>query len=56
MTEPQVSLSEEIRRLEEIVRKLEREDADLDQSLALSRRAWSGCAPPGNGWAPPNRG
>jgi exodeoxyribonuclease VII small subunit len=35
MTEPQPSLAEEIRRLEEIVRKLEREDADLDQALAL---------------------
>ncbi len=35
MTDPQPSLAEEIRRLEEIVRKLEREDADLDQALAL---------------------
>lgn len=35
MTEPQPSLAEEIRRLEEIVRKLEREDADLDQALEL---------------------
>lgn len=35
MTEPQPSLADEIRRLEEIVRKLEREDADLDQALAL---------------------
>ena len=35
MTDPLPSLAEEIRRLEEIVRKLEREDADLDQALAL---------------------
>jgi exodeoxyribonuclease VII small subunit len=35
MNEPQPSLADEIRRLEEIVRKLEREDADLDQALAL---------------------
>lgn len=29
------SLADELRRLEEIVRQLEREDGDLDQSLAL---------------------
>jgi exodeoxyribonuclease VII small subunit len=32
---PQPSLAEELRRLEEIVRELEREDGDLDRSLAL---------------------
>ncbi len=35
MTDPAPSLADELRRLEEIVRKLEREDADLDQALAL---------------------
>ena len=34
-TEPAPSLAEELRRLEEIVRQLEREDGDLDKSLAL---------------------
>lgn len=29
------SLSEDLKRLEEIVRQLERDDGDLDQSLAL---------------------
>lgn len=35
MTDPAPSLAEELRRLEEIVRRLEREDGDLDQALAL---------------------
>ena len=35
MTEPAPSLAEELKRLEEIVRRLEREDGDLDQALAL---------------------
>ncbi len=35
MTDPVPSLAEELRRLEEIVRRLEREDGDLDQALAL---------------------
>ena len=35
MTEPTPSLAEDLRRLEEIVRRLEREDGDLDQALAL---------------------
>jgi exodeoxyribonuclease VII small subunit len=35
MTDPAPSLAEELRRLEDIVRRLEREDADLDQALAL---------------------
>lgn len=36
MTAPQVSkLTDDLRRLEEIVRQLEAEDADLDQALAL---------------------
>jgi exodeoxyribonuclease VII small subunit len=30
-----VSLAEDLKRLEEIVRQLERDDGDLDQSLAL---------------------
>lgn len=34
-TPPAASLAEELRRLEEIVRQLEREDGDLDRSLAL---------------------
>jgi exodeoxyribonuclease VII small subunit len=33
--EPTPSLAEDLRRLEEIVRQLERDDGDLDQSLAL---------------------
>ncbi len=32
---PPPSLAEDLKRLEEIVRKLERDDGDLDQSLAL---------------------
>jgi exodeoxyribonuclease VII small subunit len=35
MTEPEPSLADELRRLEEIVRGLEREDGDLDRALAL---------------------
>jgi exodeoxyribonuclease VII small subunit len=35
MTEPVSSLADELRRLEEIVRRLEREDGDLDLALAL---------------------
>jgi len=35
MTEPVSSLAEDLKRLEEIVRRLEREDGDLDQALAL---------------------
>ena len=35
MSDPVPSLAEELRRLEEIVRRLEREDGDLDQALAL---------------------
>jgi exodeoxyribonuclease VII small subunit len=35
MSEPAPSLADELRRLEEIVRRLEREDGDLDQALAL---------------------
>jgi len=33
--EERASLAEDLRRLEEIVRQLEREDGDLDQSLLL---------------------
>ncbi len=33
--DPSPSLTDELRRLEEIVRQLEREDGDLDRSLAL---------------------
>jgi exodeoxyribonuclease VII small subunit len=33
--EPTPSLAADLRRLEEIVRQLERDDGDLDQSLAL---------------------
>jgi len=32
---PRPSLADDLKRLEEIVRKLERDDGDLDQSLAL---------------------
>jgi len=32
---PRPSLADDLKRLEEIVRKLEREDGDLDQALAL---------------------
>jgi len=32
---PRPSLADDLRRLEEIVRQLEREDGDLDQALAL---------------------
>jgi exodeoxyribonuclease VII small subunit len=32
---PRASLADDLKRLEEIVRKLEREDGDLDQALAL---------------------
>jgi exodeoxyribonuclease VII small subunit len=35
MSDAAPSLAEELRRLEEIVRRLEREDGDLDQALAL---------------------
>jgi exodeoxyribonuclease VII small subunit len=35
MTDPAPSLAEDLRRLEEIVRRLEREEGDLDQALAL---------------------
>jgi exodeoxyribonuclease VII small subunit len=35
MTEPVSSLAGDLKRLEEIVRLLEREDGDLDQALAL---------------------
>jgi exodeoxyribonuclease VII small subunit len=35
MSDPAPSLADELRRLEEIVRRLEREDGDLDQALAL---------------------
>jgi exodeoxyribonuclease VII small subunit len=34
-TEPPASLAEELKRLEEVVRKLERDEGDLDQALAL---------------------
>lgn len=33
--EPQPSLAEDLRRLEEIVRQLERDDGDLDRALGL---------------------
>jgi exodeoxyribonuclease VII small subunit len=32
---PEGSLADDLRRLEEVVRQLEREDADLDRALAL---------------------
>lgn len=32
---PRPSLADDLKRLEEIVRRLEREDGDLDQALAL---------------------
>jgi exodeoxyribonuclease VII small subunit len=32
---PRASLADDLKRLEEIVRKLERDEGDLDQSLAL---------------------
>ncbi len=35
MPEPQASLAEDLRRLEEIVRQLERDDGDLDRALGL---------------------
>lgn len=35
MSEPQPSLAEDLRRLEEIVRQLERDDGDLDRALGL---------------------
>ena len=35
MTDPAPSLAEDLRRLEEIVRRLEREEGDLDQALTL---------------------
>jgi exodeoxyribonuclease VII small subunit len=35
MTDPAPSLAEDLRRLEEIVRRLEREEGDLDQALML---------------------
>lgn len=35
MTDPQVPLGEELRALEEIVRKLERDDTELDDALRL---------------------
>lgn len=34
-TVPPASLAEELKRLEEVVRRLERDDGDLDQALAL---------------------
>lgn len=35
LPEPQPSLAEDLRRLEEIVRQLERDDGDLDRALGL---------------------